>query len=91
MDDITTITALTEISSPPIDTMSALELDDPHVPGQLVDQLVKGYDALSFEMKRAHEHQRQLENRLAWAKQQVGIPTFSSIPFYDDPKIALDL
>jgi hypothetical protein len=56
--------------------MSILDTD-PHVPNQLVEQLAKGYDALSLEMKRMQEYQRQLENKLAWAKQQVRIP----IPF----------
>jgi hypothetical protein len=50
--------------------MSTLD-GDGLVPGQLVDQLAKGYDALLFQMKAAQEYQRQLENKLAWAKQQV--------------------
>jgi hypothetical protein len=56
--------------------MSALA-DDSHVPDQLVDQLAKGYDALSLEMKRVHEHSRQLENKLSWAKQQASFPFIS--------------
>jgi hypothetical protein len=50
--------------------MSALDVDD-HVPDQLVDQLAKGYDSLYSEIKRLDEKSQQLENKLAWAKQQV--------------------
>jgi hypothetical protein len=52
------------------------QLDDGLIPSQLVDQLAKGYDALACEMKSVHEYQRQLENQLAWAKQQVRLATF---------------
>jgi hypothetical protein len=42
-----------------------------HVPDQLVEQLLKGYDALSIEIKLLDEQRRQLENKVSWAKQQV--------------------
>jgi hypothetical protein len=51
--------------------MSSMVAEEPHVPEQLVEQLAKGYDALSVEMGKAFEYQRQLENKLAWAKQQA--------------------
>jgi hypothetical protein len=51
--------------------MSALEVEHNYVPDQLVDQLVKGYDALNLEIKVLDEQRRELENRLSWAKQQV--------------------
>ncbi len=54
--------------------MSALDVDDPHVPDQLVDQLAKGYDTLALEVKRIHERRQNLENKLAWAKQQASTP-----------------
>jgi hypothetical protein len=51
--------------------MSALDVDDPHVPDQLVDQLALGYDALTVEVKRILGQRQNLENKLAWAKQQA--------------------
>lgn len=51
--------------------MSTVDGEQYHVPEQLVDQLVKGYDALSLEIKLLDEQRLQLENRLSWAKQQV--------------------
>jgi hypothetical protein len=64
--------------------MSALDVDGPHVPDQLVDQLALGYDALAWEVKRVHEQRQTLENKLAWAKQQASLfrfgPTFMRIP-----------
>ena len=51
--------------------MSTLDVEDPHIPDQLVDQLIKGYDALASELKRVHDHSLHLENKLAWAKQQA--------------------
>jgi hypothetical protein len=51
--------------------MSALDVDGPHVPDQLVDQLALGYDALAFEVKRILGQRRNLDNKLAWAKQQA--------------------
>jgi cell division septum initiation protein DivIVA len=56
--------------------MSALDMDDPHVPDQLVDQLARGYDALALEVKRIHEQRQNLENKLAWAKQQASLPLY---------------
>jgi hypothetical protein len=56
--------------------MSALDVDGPHVPDQLVDQLAKGYDALALEVTRIHEQRQNLENKLAWAKQQASIPRY---------------
>jgi len=51
--------------------MSTVEYDVEHVPDQLVDQLVRGYDALSSEIRTLNEQRQELENKLAWAKQQV--------------------
>jgi cell division septum initiation protein DivIVA len=51
--------------------MSTVESEDEHVPNQLVDQLVKGYDALSTEIRILDEQRQELENKLTWAKQQV--------------------
>jgi chaperonin cofactor prefoldin len=51
--------------------MSTLEVEHSYVPDQLVDQLAKGYDALSVEIKLLDEQRQELENRLSWAKQQV--------------------
>ena len=60
---------------------ATLELDgnnnnNQRVPDQLVDQLVKGYDALSVEIRVLDEQRRELENRLSWAKQQVRLLRF---------------
>lgn len=51
--------------------MSAVEFDHRNVPEELVNQLVKGYDALRAEIKILDEQRRELENRVGWAKQQV--------------------
>ena len=51
--------------------MSNLDGEPAHVPDQLVEQLLKGYDALSVEIKLLDEQRRQLENKVSWAKQQV--------------------
>jgi len=51
--------------------MSAVDCEVEHVPDQLVDQLVKGYDALTAEVKTLNEQRQELENKLSWAKQQV--------------------
>lgn len=52
-------------------TMTTVEYEVKHVPDQLVDQLVKGYDALSTEIRTLDEQRQELENKLAWTKQQV--------------------
>lgn len=62
--------------------MSTLDVDDNHVPEQLVDQLAKGYDSLAIELKRVHELSRNLENRLAWAKQQVSLHLFFHLLYF---------
>jgi cell division septum initiation protein DivIVA len=51
--------------------MSTVEYEVEHVPDQLVDQLVKGFDALSTEIRTLNEQRQELERKLAWAKQQV--------------------
>jgi len=43
------------------------------VPDQLLEQLLKGYDALHLEFKLLNDQRRELENKLSWAKQQVSI------------------
>lgn len=42
------------------------------VPDQLMEQLLKGYDSLYTEFKVLNDQTRELEHKLAWAKQQVG-------------------
>ena len=66
--------------------MSTLEVERNYVPEELVNQLVKGYDALSVEMKILDEQRRELENRLSWAKQQVWHTSSSHthLILYDD-------
>jgi cell division septum initiation protein DivIVA len=74
--------------------MSTFEVEHNYVPDQLVDQLVKGYAALSVEIKLLDEQRRELENRLSWAKQQVrrSCLFFVSSSFcYDEFSLALDL
>jgi cell division septum initiation protein DivIVA len=58
--------------------MSTLDAEE-HVPDQLVDQLAKGYDSLYSEIKRLDEKSQELENKLAWAKQQVCIHKYIHI------------
>ena len=60
--------------------MSTVEYEVEHVPDQLVDQLVRGYDALSAEIRALNEQRQQLENKLAWAKQQVRSPIILGRP-----------
>jgi hypothetical protein len=59
--------------------MSNLEIDHNYVPEELVNQLVKGYDALRAEIKILDEQRRELENRVSWAKQQVCVRLFFCI------------
>lgn len=42
------------------------------IPEQLVEQLMRGYDALNVEYRLLDDQRRELENKLSWAKQQVG-------------------
>lgn len=59
---------------------------------QLADQLAAGFAALSGEYQLLLGQQRQLEDKLSFAKQQVrGL--FSYVPQHsrDDPFLALDL
>ena len=53
--------------------MSAKDEEVSQVPDQLMEQLLKGYDALHTEFKLLNDQHRELENKLAWAKQQVGL------------------
>jgi hypothetical protein len=57
-------------------------------PDQLVDQLLKGYDALSVEIKLLDEQRRELENKVSWSKQQVRSTDSLSQPnlHYDEQK-----
>ena len=66
--------------------MSTLDVERNFVPEELVNQLVKGYDALSVEIKVLDEQRQELENRLSWAKQQVwhGLSYILCILFHDD-------
>jgi len=63
--------------------MSAVDYEVEHVPDQLVNQLVKGYDALTAEVKALNEQRQELENKLSWAKQQVR-RLLSVLPSYDE-------
>lgn len=45
-----------------------------HAVGQLVEQLTIGFDTLSSEYRILYDRHRELENKLAWAKQQVSSP-----------------
>lgn len=67
-------------------SMSNANEEPAHVPDQLVDQLLKGYEALNVEIKHLDEQRRELENKVSWSKQQVRILTLStpSLPFHDD-------
>jgi hypothetical protein len=56
--------------------MSTAETGGSQIPEQVVEQLVKGYDALAVELKRVHEQQKELENKLSWAKQQASDTLF---------------
>ena len=66
---------------------------------ELVEQLLSGYDSLNAEARLLQEQQRQLENKLAWAKQQVCLifflpidtVTLLSLIYYDEKPLALDL
>jgi len=51
------------------------------VPDQLLEQLLKGYDALHVEFKLLNDQRRELENKLSWAKQQVSIHIIFFPPF----------
>ena len=51
----------------------------------LAERLSEGFAALSGEYQTLFEQQRQLENKLSWAKQQVRhIPFLSSTLFHDE-------
>ncbi|KAF1991945.1 hypothetical protein K402DRAFT_345496, partial [Aulographum hederae CBS 113979] len=47
-----------------------MDKDSSDVPDQLLEQLLKGYDALHVEFKLLNDQRRELENKLSWAKQQ---------------------
>lgn len=47
---------------------------------QLADQVAQGFAALSGEYQLLFNHQRQLESKLSWAKQQVRTSSFLSPP-----------
>lgn len=51
--------------------MSTLKYEVEHIPDQLVNELVKGYDALSIEIRALDRQRQELENKLTFAKQQV--------------------
>jgi hypothetical protein len=65
--------------------MSNVNEDSTHVPAQLVDQLLKGYDSLQTEIRLLDEQRRELENKVSWSKQQVRTSfSLHSHPFHDD-------
>lgn len=43
-----------------------------NIPEQLAEQLMRGYEALNTECQTLNDQRRELENKLSWAKQQVG-------------------
>lgn len=55
--------------------MSTIDIENSPLPSQLLEQLVRGYDALNAEFKLLNEYRRELENKLSWAKQQVAMPS----------------
>ncbi|KAF2674064.1 hypothetical protein BT63DRAFT_419378 [Microthyrium microscopicum] len=69
--------------------MSAIEPAESQVPQQLVEQLSRGYDSLTVEFQRLSQQHQELENKLAWAKQQYldalkrFTPTTSSKDFHE--------
>jgi hypothetical protein len=65
--------------------MSAIETESSHVPEQLVQQLLKGYDGLIFEVKALNEQRSELENKVSWAKQQVQNIVFMFLVFESCP------
>lgn len=69
-------------------------VDDAHKDvAQLADQLAEGFTALSGEYQALFEHQKQLECKLSWAKQQVSsdISFLTWIPSSMMIHLALDL
>jgi hypothetical protein len=52
-------------------TMSADHEQISRTPDQLIEQMLKGYDSLHTEFKALNDQSRELEHKLAWAKQQV--------------------
>jgi hypothetical protein len=62
------------------ENMANVNEDSTHVPEQLVDQLLKGYDSLQTEIKLLDEQRRELENKVSWSKQQVR--TWLSLSFF---------
>jgi hypothetical protein len=50
----------------------SMEKDGDHIPDQLIQQLLHGYDALIAEVRVLNEQRREFENKISWAKQQVG-------------------
>ncbi|KAF2434445.1 hypothetical protein EJ08DRAFT_627315 [Tothia fuscella] len=72
--------------------MSNVNETSPHVPDQLVEQLVKGYDALSAEIKLLDEQRRELENKVSWSKQQYldALKRFSPENASQDFRVFLD-
>lgn len=51
---------------------------------QLVEQLSEGFAALSEEYQLLFSHQKQLESKLTWAKQQVCGILFFCFYSYDE-------
>lgn len=64
--------------------MSNINENPAHVPEQLVDQLLKGYESLQVEIKHLDEQRRELENKVSWSKQQVRMSLYSLPPLNDD-------
>lgn len=58
------------------DTTSAMTANGDQAVGQLVEQLAVGFDTLSSEYRILYDRHRELENKLAWAKQQVRYQPF---------------
>lgn len=72
--------------------MSMKDEETSQVPDQLMEQLLKGYDALHVEVKLLNERQQELERKLALATQQVSTPSYILLgPLHEESLLALDL
>lgn len=59
-----------------------MSINGDHAVGQLVDQLTVGFDSLSSEYRILYDQHRELENKLAWAQQQVSPLSLSFAHFH---------
>lgn len=64
--------------------MSTRDDETSQVPDQLMEQLLKGYDSLQLEFKLLNDQRRELDRKLAWAKQQVGLTFVTQLSSLDE-------